>query len=197
MKDYYQILGIPISATQNEVKKAYRQLALKYHPDKNNAPYAAARFIEIHEAYSILFDEQKRAYYDSVFIRHKATTSSIKNEFSNWTREANYQGEEYSQMPYETYIEKVYSTIQQTHESFRLWLLMLLALGFGITNIILLFLSIYRIIIGENKFENSIIISWILLSAFSFLSIRGCIILFYQLFGKSTAASTIQRVNQK
>lgn len=64
-KDYYEILGVPKAATLEEIKKAYRQLALKYHPDRNpNDPEAEAKFKDIAEAYSIVGDEEKRRKYD-------------------------------------------------------------------------------------------------------------------------------------
>ena len=64
-KNYYEILGVPEAATAEEIKKAYRQLALKYHPDKNpDNPDAEAHFKEIAEAYSVLGDEEKRRKYD-------------------------------------------------------------------------------------------------------------------------------------
>lgn len=52
-KDYYKILGIPKGATTEAIKKAYRQLALKYHPDKNKSPGAEERFKEVAEAYEV------------------------------------------------------------------------------------------------------------------------------------------------
>lgn len=75
-KDYYKILGVSESASQDEIKKAYRELAKKYHPDKNpgNAK-AAERFKEISEAYSILGDEKKRKEYDTL----------RKNPFGNFS----------------------------------------------------------------------------------------------------------------
>lgn len=65
-KDYYQILGISKEANQEEIKKAYRKLALKYHPDANpnNKEEAEKKFKEIGEAYAILSDPEKRARYD-------------------------------------------------------------------------------------------------------------------------------------
>jgi len=64
-KDYYEVLGVPKAATLEEIKKAYRMLALKYHPDKNpNNPDAEAHFKEIAEAYSVIGDEEKRKKYD-------------------------------------------------------------------------------------------------------------------------------------
>jgi hypothetical protein len=65
LKDHYRTLGIPARATMHEVKKAYRALAHKYHPDKNpDNALAAQHFREIQEAYTILHDEKRRKLYD-------------------------------------------------------------------------------------------------------------------------------------
>lgn len=64
-QDYYEILGVAKTASQDELKKAYRKLAMKYHPDKNpNDKKAESKFKEISAAYDILKDDQKRAAYD-------------------------------------------------------------------------------------------------------------------------------------
>merc|ERR1712008_440226 len=63
-KDYYIILGVTRGASDDEIKKAYRKLALKYHPDKNQSPGAEEKFKEIGEAYDVLSDSKKKQIYD-------------------------------------------------------------------------------------------------------------------------------------
>lgn len=63
-KDYYEILSINRNASEDEIKKAYRKLALKYHPDKNKSPEAEEKFKLIAEAYEVLSDKKKREIYD-------------------------------------------------------------------------------------------------------------------------------------
>uniref|UniRef100_A0A023FLF6 DnaJ homolog l(2)tid, mitochondrial n=1 Tax=Amblyomma cajennense TaxID=34607 RepID=A0A023FLF6_AMBCJ len=65
-KDYYDVLGVPRNASQKDIKKAYYQLAKKYHPDTNRGdPEAAKKFQEVSEAYEVLSDDGKRQQYDS------------------------------------------------------------------------------------------------------------------------------------
>ena len=63
-KDYYTVLGVARGASDDEIKKAYRKLALKFHPDKNQSPGAEERFKEIGEAYDVLSDSRKKQIYD-------------------------------------------------------------------------------------------------------------------------------------
>src|SRR5207237_7686352 len=64
-RDYYEVLGVPRGAPEDDVKRAYRKLAVKFHPDKNpNDPHAEERFKELGEAYDVLIDADKRAAYD-------------------------------------------------------------------------------------------------------------------------------------
>ncbi len=64
MTEFYELLGVARDATDEEIKKAYRKLAMQYHPDRNPSPDAEARFKEMAEAYEVLRDPQKRAAYD-------------------------------------------------------------------------------------------------------------------------------------
>ena len=71
-KDYYKVLGVAKAATQDEIKKAYRKLAVKYHPDKNpDNKEAEAKFKEINEAYDVLGDADKRKKYDELGMNWK------------------------------------------------------------------------------------------------------------------------------
>lgn len=65
-RDYYEILGVPRNASQNDIQKAFRKLARKYHPDVNKDPDADNRFKEINEAYEVLRDPEKRKKYDAL-----------------------------------------------------------------------------------------------------------------------------------
>lgn len=63
-KDYYKILGIPKTSKDDEIKKAYRKMALRFHPDKNKTIGAEEKFKEVAEAYEVLSDKKKRDIYD-------------------------------------------------------------------------------------------------------------------------------------
>lgn len=78
MKDYYYFLGIKPTASEDEIKKAYRKLSFKYHPDKNeNDEFFTQRFREIQEAYDTLIDDQKRKIYDQSFGQFLRTNKSV------------------------------------------------------------------------------------------------------------------------
>ncbi len=63
-RDFYDILGVPKSSSKDEIKSAYRKMALKYHPDRNKEPDAEEKFKEINEAYEVLSNDQKKSAYD-------------------------------------------------------------------------------------------------------------------------------------
>lgn len=71
-KDYYKIIGVKRDASQDEIKRAYRKLARKYHPDVSKEKEAEARFKEVGEAYEVLKDPEKRAAYDHLGANYKA-----------------------------------------------------------------------------------------------------------------------------
>jgi len=89
MKDYYQILGVGDSASQADIKSAFRRLAFKYHPDTNqsNKKQAEEQFKEINEAYGVLGDKARRQQYD--FAR--------RNQFAGAGYDTGYKGFQYSQ----------------------------------------------------------------------------------------------------
>ena len=91
--DYYAALGVERGASQDEIKKAYRRLAQKYHPDVSKEPEAEARFKEVAEAYQTLKDPEKRAAYDALGQRPQG------EEFRpppDWTRQHSAGGDEHS-----------------------------------------------------------------------------------------------------
>ena len=83
-RDYYEILGISRDASPEQIKKAYRRLAIKYHPDRNqgNSKEAEEKFKEISEAYKILSDSEKRKIYDQ--YGHEGLESQVGAGFGGF-----------------------------------------------------------------------------------------------------------------
>ena len=82
-KDYYQILNVSRDASDQDIKKAFRRLAVKYHPDRNpdNEQEAGEKFKEINEAYEVLRDEQRRRQYDMLLSGYPRRTISVEDSF--------------------------------------------------------------------------------------------------------------------
>lgn len=89
MKNYYQTLGVPKTASEGEIKKAYRRLAKQYHPDINKDKSAEDRFKEISEAYNVLSDPKKKQQFD-MFGQYAQGQGFDPSQFGNmrWERKS-------------------------------------------------------------------------------------------------------------
>ncbi len=87
-KDYYKILGVPQNASDDDIKKAYRKLAMQFHPDKNpgNEKWANEKFKEINEAYGVLGNPEKRKQYDQF-----GTTGNASDVFGSYTTQTTFE----------------------------------------------------------------------------------------------------------
>lgn len=142
--NYYQILGISPGAAKSDIKKAYRILALKFHPDQNKHPGAHEQFIAINEAYLILSDEEAKTKYDREFRFYYRQPSSTEpegstqrtnnapgqeqyytnstnqdtffkdEELNQWTRNARQQGEQLARMAFEEFARLVVGMVKET-----------------------------------------------------------------------------------
>ncbi len=74
--NHYKTLGLRSFATENEIKKAYRTLAKKYHPDVNSDPQAHSRFLQVQQAYEVLSDHSRRRTFDELLQQHSGTAQS-------------------------------------------------------------------------------------------------------------------------
>lgn len=88
MKDYFKILELASTASADEVKKAYRRLAKRYHPDRNSSPDAQQKFIEINEAYEFLLDDRRRTFYQQRQRQRVSPEEQARREatYQEWVR---------------------------------------------------------------------------------------------------------------
>lgn len=141
--NYYKILGLEPIASKEEIKKAYRKLALEFHPDRNKSPNAHEKFIEIYEAYLILYDDEARQKYDIEFKLHFEERQPEKNQdfeysqaseeqfytesnsfeeeskfrddnLNDWSSKAKSQGAEYARMAFEDFSKMVLGFVKET-----------------------------------------------------------------------------------
>lgn len=110
MTNYYEILGVEKSATQDEIKKAYRTLAFKYHPDRNQGDKTAEeKFKAITEAYDVLGDETKRRNYD--------LTGGTQNSYENAQYQQTYSY--YGENPFEGFDDETFYNWQRTRQNYQ------------------------------------------------------------------------------
>ena len=83
MENLYAVLGVAPNATDDDIKKVYRSLAMRYHPDRNQAPGAEARFKAVTKAYEILSDAARRAEYDQS-VNHRIVLDAEGEAFDLW-----------------------------------------------------------------------------------------------------------------
>ena len=94
-KDYYKILGVSPTSSAEEIKKAYRQLSLKWHPDRNPNVDVTLQMQDINEAYAILKDTEKKVRYDEEYYRFVSSHYNVKsNDSNNYKEKKGEQSEE-------------------------------------------------------------------------------------------------------
>jgi DnaJ-class molecular chaperone len=123
LKDYYGILGIKASATETDIKKAYRKKALKYHPDVNQRPNAHEKFIEITEAYEMLINHKKREFYDALIKAKKNDEheiihdGNVRDRFDGYVRHSKNRAHQYTKMKIEKLFKMAGIVVEKTVET--------------------------------------------------------------------------------
>ena len=116
MEDLYEVLGVSKTASADDIKKAYRTLAFKYHPDRNAGDKVAEeKFKQINAAYSVLGDETKRHQYDLYgFGNSSSSQSSSTSQSYNWGAEGGYQEQQYTS--WEDFFNAAYGNRQSSSQ---------------------------------------------------------------------------------
>jgi len=111
MKNYYKILGVPFDATLFDIKKAYRNLAFKYHPDQSKTAESSKNFITITEAYEVLKDPTKRKEYDVLYDKFVKQDLPPPAQFTekerSWENHGKQKAKEYASMSYDAFVKRV------------------------------------------------------------------------------------------
>lgn len=107
-KDYYQTLGVARTATQDEIKKAFRLLARKYHPDVSKEPDAEERFKEVNEAYEVLKDAEKRKAYDQLGSYHSGDEFRPPPGWEHFSYRAGPQGAGHHQFDFSDFFSELF-----------------------------------------------------------------------------------------
>jgi len=135
MAEYYKVLRINKGASDAEIRKAYRDMAKRYHPDLNKDPDAKKKFMEANEAYEMLIDRRKRYSYD---VRRKARSKMSRSHtrkyaeepdtaYDDWVASARERANTHSQMPYEKFMNT--SFYKRTSMVFSVYFLLILIIG--------------------------------------------------------------------
>jgi len=171
-ENYYSILGISQSASLNEIKKAYRTLALKYHPDQNSSQNASKEFIRITKAYEILRDPKKRNRYDQIInetVETSANTNQYTKERKKWEYEAEQKAKKYSEMDLDNFLSEVIDSIAfHTPHVASIGCITYIFIGSGIASLYAIFL----LLSGEIETDDPI-------KAFLFLLAFSAVLIWY------------------
>lgn len=155
MKDYYKILGIIQTSSTNEIKKAFRELALKWHPDKCKLPNAHQKFIEISEAYQFLSNPKKRKLYDdlrkNVFERQIVPTDSTYKQYDDWVKTERTEAERLARMSFKDYAKMMFNFIDNVHTGIAQIIGFVFGFGFFLDGILLIVLS-FLYCLGKTDF---------------------------------------------
>ena len=118
---YYEILGVPKEADATQIKKAFRKLAMQYHPDVSKEPEAETRFKLIYIAYDILTDPYKRTLYDEMQERRQREPVYEERKMNDWQAGVAHTARHYSRMRYEEFDDSLLSKIRfHTHQGIAL-----------------------------------------------------------------------------
>ncbi|MCU0394116.1 MAG: DnaJ domain-containing protein, partial [Thermoflexibacter sp.] len=136
MKDYYYILGVQSSASNEEIRKAYRKLSLKFHPDKNEGDkFFEDRFKEIQEAYEVLVDEARRKIYDANFKNREKQYDQTENPENTTNQSNTQQNQKNTKTEKIALFGKILTIVQK--QKYLIWFV-------GIIIIILFFFNLYK-----------------------------------------------------
>lgn len=145
MKTYYNVLEIEPNATINDIKRAYKKLALRFHPDINKEIDANEKFIEIQEAYEFLSNAEKRKAYDEL-IFNKQNSKKQTEDFENWKKQAYENAEKYSKTEYNKFKENIIDKITEVYETTKKGVKVGCIAYFGLSFFIGAIFGIYKLI---------------------------------------------------
>jgi curved DNA-binding protein CbpA len=134
--DYYKVLNISENATLEEIKKAFRELAKEYHPDKNKSSDASVKFREVFEAYEILknkitkdiFDERRRKFYNKKSAEFNNDKYTKSETYEYVKKEANKRAEYFSKMTFDDFLQSSLFMLKKATSKFALLLMFLFGL---------------------------------------------------------------------